>query len=197
MPTDSPSPLVEAATRLDDELRRYEALAEEAGRAVIHSRKSLVRVARMLQQGAESHELLMKQVAAFSEVMNATRDRQAACAEKLVAAGGRIQERMGAFQALVARQDALGELAKSLNAEATTIAGKKDEVGPQETLAATTPLLERLETGVAEATSLADAAREADFTDLARDVDSMKQQIHTVRNQLLLVRRALGERSPS
>ena len=196
MPTDL-SALVEAAARLDDELRRYEALADEVGRASVHSRKSLVRVARMLQQGAESHEELMKRVASLSEAMTETRSRQAACAEKLVAAGGRLQERMTAFQALVLKHDALGELSRSLNAEATAIAGKRDEKNPQDTLAATGPLLERMEQGVVDATSLADAAREADFTDLARDVDQLKQQLQSARNQLLLARRALGERSPS
>jgi hypothetical protein len=197
MPNPPESPLLEAAGRLDEELRRYEALTEEVARATVHSRKSLTRVARMLQQAGESHELLLQHVASLSEVMNATRLRQVSCGEKLVSAGGRLQERAAAFQALLVRQDALGEQAKELNASAAEIAARKKDDGFAETLAATGPLLERMESVVTEATTLADAAREADFADLAREVDQMKQLLHHAKNQLLVVRRALGERSPS
>lgn len=196
MPNASPSPLVEAAARLDDELRQYEALTEEVGRAVIHSRKSLQRVAKMLQQAAECHERLMQHVASLSQVMTDTRGRQVSCAEKLVAAGGRIQERMAVFQGLMSRYDALGELSKTLNAGATELTGT-GKADPQGTLAATAPLLERMEQAVAEASDLAEAAKAAEFEDLGREVDTVKQQLHSARNQLLLARRALGERSPS
>jgi chromosome segregation ATPase len=198
MPNQSPSSaLLDAAARLEDELRQYEALTEEVGRAVIHSRKSLVRVTRMLQQAAECHERLMTHVASLSEVMTATRGRQVSCAERLVSAGGRIQERMAGFQTLMSRYDALGELSKQLNATAAEIVAAKDETNPQAALAATGSLLERMEQAVSDATALADAARADDFADLARDVDSVKQQLQSAKNQLTMARRVLGERSPS
>ncbi|HEY6464168.1 MAG TPA: hypothetical protein VIY73_28570 [Polyangiaceae bacterium] len=197
MPSTTPSPLLEAAARLEDDLREYEALTEEVGRAAIHSRKSLVRVTKMLQQAGECHERLMKHVASLSEVMTATRGRQVSCAEKLVSAGGHIQQRMAAFQALMSRYDTLGELSKLLNESIAAVAQGKEKGDVQAALAATGPLLERMDQAVAEAASLADDARQAEFEDLARDAESVKQQLQSARNQLGLVRKTLGERSPS
>jgi uncharacterized coiled-coil DUF342 family protein len=197
MPTPPASPLVEAAAQLEEELKRYEALTEEVARGAIHSRKSLMRVARLLQQAAECHEGIMKQVGVLSEAMTSTRGRQSSCAEKLVDAGKRVQERAAALQELLGRYDALGELSKALTADAAAITARKDEATPQAALEATGPLVERMQQAVDQATTLTDAARDADFTDLARDVDSVKQQLQSLRNQVMLARRALGERSPS
>jgi uncharacterized coiled-coil DUF342 family protein len=196
MPQPSPSTLLEAATRLEEELRRYEALADEVGRSVIHSRKSLVRATRVMQDASDCHERMMQQVAALSQAMGETRMRQQDCAEKLVAAGGRVQERVTVFQSLLGRYEDLGKQSRALNEHAVAIA-ERNEPPVEEALQSTAELLTRLEAAIEQATDLADVARSADFSDLTRDVDSMRQQLQTARNQLLLARRALTERAPS
>jgi uncharacterized coiled-coil DUF342 family protein len=196
MPQPSPSSLLEAATRLEEELRRYEGLADEVSRSTIHSRKSLVRATRIMQDASDCHERMMKQVAVLSQAMGETRARQQACAEKLVAAGGRVQERVTILQSLLARYEDLGKASKALNEHAATAASRKESpVG--DAIESTAQLLTRMEDAIEQATALADAARSADFSDLTRDVDSLKQQLQSARNQLLLAKRALTERAPS
>jgi uncharacterized coiled-coil DUF342 family protein len=196
MPQPSSSALLEAATRLEEELRRYEGLADEVSRSTIHSRKSLVRATRVMQDASDCHERMMQHVAALSQAMSETRGRQQTCAEKLVAAGGRVQERVTVFQSLLGRYEDLGNLSKALNEHAAGVAARKE--GPvDDALESTAQLLTRMQDAIEQATALADDARTADFSDLTRDVDSVRQQLQTARNQLLLARRALTERAPS
>ena len=196
MPQSSPPSLLEAAKRLEEELRRYEALADEVGRSVIHSRKSLVRATRVVQDASDCHERMMEHVAVLSLAMGETRARQQACAEKLVAAGGRVQERVTVFQSLLGSYEDLGKRSRVLNEQAAAVAGL-DEPAIAEALQSTAELQGSLEETIEQATGLADAARSADFSDLTRDVESVRQQLQTARNQLLLARRALTERAPS
>jgi|SRR5580698_2390796 DNA repair exonuclease SbcCD ATPase subunit len=196
MPQLPPCSLLEAATRLEEELRRYEGLADEVSRGAIHSRKSLVRASRIMQDAADCHERMMQHVAALSQAMSETRARQQACAEKLVAAGGRVQERVTVLQSLLAQFDALGELSRSLNEHAAGIATSK-EAPVGDALESSAQLLTRMQDAIEQATALADAARAAAFEDLTRDVDSVKQTLQSARNQLLLARRAFTERAPS
>ena len=136
MPQSSPPSLLEAAKRLEEELRRYEALADEVGRSVIHSRKSLVRATRVVQDASDCHERMMEHVAVLSLAMGETRARQQACAEKLVAAGGRVQERVTVFQSLLGRYEDLGKRSRVLNEQAAAVA-ELDEPAIAEALQST------------------------------------------------------------
>ena len=50
------SPLVDAVIRLEEELRRYEKLTAEVGRAPITSEKTLARAAKAVTEAAACHE---------------------------------------------------------------------------------------------------------------------------------------------
>jgi hypothetical protein len=181
---------------LEEDLRRYEGLTEELGRTTITSRKSLTRATRMMQEATECHERMMQHVAALSSAMSDTRARQQACAEKLVSVSVAIQARMAAYESLLVRYGQLGDVSRALNAQAAEVAAR-DGAEMTDVLQATGQLQERLDAAITEATTLADAARVDDFSDLTRDADSLKQQLQSARNQLLLARRALTERAPS
>jgi hypothetical protein len=192
------SSLVEAATRLEEELRRYEKLTEEVARASIISQKSLIRATRMMNEAAESHERIMQQVGVLSGAMTETRGRQESCAEQLVEAGRRIERRATTFQALVGRYGALGELSRSLNDRAVEVASRKaDGAREGEVLSLIGELMDRIGEAVEQADGAACAAREGEFPDLARDIDSLKQQVLSAKNRLTIFQRSLAERAPS
>ncbi len=197
-PSTGRSPLVDAATQLDEELTKYEKLTDEVGRAPIGSEKTLARAARAVEEAAACHERIMASVGALAEAMNGTRARQEAALVRMAEAARQVGERASAFQSLIARYASLGNIAKTLNASVTEVAAHRSSgAAPAEVIASITTLVERMGEAVAEAEELARGAKDSAFDELARDADSLKQQIHSARNRLVLVQRTLAERAPS
>ncbi len=197
IPSES-SALVEAATQLEEELSRYEKLTDEVGRTPIGSEKTLGRAARAVTEAAACHERIMQSVGALSEAMNGTRLRQEASLVRMAEAARHVSERATAFRALLARYASLGDVAKTMNASVAEIAAhKSDGAAPGEVIASITALVDRMGDAVTEADELTRAAKETSFDDLARDADSLRQQIHSARNRLMLVQRTMAERAPS
>lgn len=55
----------------------------------------------------------------------------------------------------------------------------------------------RLESVISDAEALAQTSQQADWTDIARDAQALKQQLQAVRNRVLLGQRKLATRAPS
>jgi hypothetical protein len=192
------SPLVDAVVRLDEELRRYEKLTAEVGRTKITSEKTLARAAKAIAEAASCHERFQECVGALSQAMNDARERQEASLVSLAEAARRIGERASAFQSLLARFTNLGEVAKSLHGRAAEILTRRaDGESPVDVYAAVATLLEGLGGPLAEASAIAAVARDSDFDQIARDAESLEQQLFAARNRLMLAQRAVAEKIPS
>jgi hypothetical protein len=192
------SPLVDAVVRLDEELRRYEKLTTEVGRTKITSEKSLARAAKAIAEAAACHERFQECVGTLSQAMNDARQRQEASLLGLAEAARHIGERASEFQTLMARYASLGEGAKSLNVRAAEIMTRQAAGdAPADVYAAVGALLEGLRSALDEANAVAAAAREGAFDQIARDADSLEQQLFAARNRLMLAQRAVAEKIPS
>jgi hypothetical protein len=98
----------------------------------------------------------------------------------------------------MARYASLGEVAKSLNVRAAEIMTRQAEGdAPADVYTAVAALLEGLRSALDEASAIAAAAREGAFDQIARDADSLEQQLFSARNRLMLAQRAVAEKIPS
>ena len=109
-----------------------------------------------------------------------------------------IEKRSNIASDLLLRYGAVGEKAGEINALVLEIATKKAN-GTPEPDDAVVALLGQLRARMTEvadsAAALVAAAREADFDDIARQADSMRQQIVAVGGKVRDIERALAARS--
>jgi len=110
-----------------------------------------------------------------------------------VEAAGRVQTRAQELANFVERFAALGQQARELNEPVRAVVTRKDEgAPPAELLAALGEVLARTESLVSQADGLAKDARESDWPEVAREADSLKQQMQSARNRLLQAERSVG-----
>jgi hypothetical protein len=188
--------LVLAAEGVEEELRRFETLADTVVRTPLDSEKNLERASKALREVAESDERLVAQLQKLVAAVGGVRDRQQEHARGVNARAEELQARTQAFQGLLQRYAGLGRSAAELNAVVQDIAARKAKATTSEdnrALAASLDqLLERM-VGVAdEAQGLATSANEADFSDIARQADSLRQQLLSARNKMSLLQKGLA-----
>jgi uncharacterized coiled-coil DUF342 family protein len=192
------SSLVLAAAALDEELRRYDSLADESSRSLINSAKTLERAVRLIQESTERNETVQDKLRGLVAEIEAARVRQVESLNTLLQAAQRTQARSEQYDALLRRFAALGESARQVNTLAVEVDAKRraDAAGDE--------ILERLgamETQMAgvvsEADELAALASEQDWTDLARQADAVRQQVLAAKNKIAAARRAAVARAPS
>ena len=96
--------------------------------------------------------------------------------------------------------EAIGKDAAALNASAQQLAARKrtpDEmVKDGELLAGLDDLQERMTAVLVAGEQLSAEARQSDFEDLSRKVDSLRQQILAARNKIGLLKEALVRAAP-
>ena len=201
MPKPTPgarSPLVTAAERLEQELSRYEQLADELTKLRLDTEKNLARGARAVQEAAELQDAFMEHVKALGAAVEATGARQKAQLERMAEAAQRLGERATAFQELMARFAELMQSARSVNTEVASIAPKATpDAPPGEVLGALGAVAVKVDALIANVTDLVHSAKERDFPDVVREADALRQQMSAARNRLMLAQRKLAERAPS
>jgi uncharacterized protein YoxC len=191
-----PTQLVQAAEGVEEELRRFEDLADLVLRTPLDSEKNLERASKALREVAESDERLVAQLQKLVAAVGGVRDRQQEHARGVNARAEELQARTQAFQGLLQRYAGLGRSAAELNAVVQDIAARKAKATTSEDNRALAgsldQLLERM-VGVAdEAQGLATSANEADFSDIARQADSLRQQLLSARNKMSLLQKGLA-----
>lgn len=192
------SPLVEAVRRMEEELRRYEALTAEVARAPISSEKTLTRTARAVTEAAACHERFLECVGLVSQALGDTRARQEATLVRMAEAARVVGERADGFVALLDRYRRLGDVARTLNERASDISARRASGTPaEETYTAVGELLDGMATALAEAEAIAKDGRDRGYDQIARDADALKQQMASAKNRLSLAHRTLAERAPS
>lgn len=190
--SDQGSALTAAAAALETELHRYTELAQMAVRVPLTSEKNVDRAARAIVDAAESEKRVLGHVQSLVQAISAAREAQQASASAVSAHGQAVAEKRAALDALLARFEKLGEVAKTLNAAVQKIAGYKgnpyaggEEANEmQEAIAA-------METGMAtcaeHAQLLAADAHTGGFEELGRQAEGLRQQILSVKNRLSLL----------
>jgi hypothetical protein len=195
-----PSPLVAAAAAFDDTLQRFASLAEALRKGALDSQRNLERAGEALKEVAACEQELQAQAQALMAALGASRDAQQTQAEIVRSRADDIEKRAHAYADLMRRFEALGKDAAALNTTAQELAGRKrtaDEmVRDGELLAGIDELGERMTSVATNSETLAGDARRADFEDLSRKIDSLRQQILAARNKIGLLKDALVRASP-
>jgi len=191
-----PTELVQAAEGVEEELRRFEALADTVLRTPLDSEKNLERASKALREVAESDERLVAQLQKLVAAVGGVRDRQQEHARGVNARAEQLQARTQAFQELLQGYAGLGRSASELNAVVQDIAARKQQATTSEDNRALAgsleQLLERMALVAEEAQGLATSASEQDFTDISRQADSLRQQLLSARNKMALLQKGLA-----
>jgi chromosome segregation ATPase len=193
-------PLVSAAEAFEGSLVRFAALAQALGAARLDSQRGLERAAEVLQGVADCEQELQADAQGLTAALAQVRTQQQQQADAISARAQELKERTEVFAGLMSRFEALGRDTAALNATAQELAAGKRTADEMVRDAALLTGLDDLQARMTTATAVAEAltadARSADFDDLSRRVDSLRQQILATRNKLGLLREALGRAAP-
>jgi len=194
------SPLLASADAFDGALKRFAALVEGLRKGPLDSQRNLERAAETLKAVAACEEEMQAHAQALMAALGNARDAQQTQAEAARVRALEIQARTEELARLMRGFEAIGKDAAALNASAQQLAARKrtpDEmVKDGELLAGLDELQERMTKVLEGAEQLAQDARSADFDDLSRKVDSLRQQILAARNKIGLLKEALVRAAP-
>lgn len=192
-PTDSA--LVSAAEAFDATLKRFGALADGLRKGALDSQRNLERAAELLKEVAGCEEELQAHAQALMAALSGARDSQQSQAEAVRVRALEIQARSEVLARLMRGFEAIGKDAAALNASAQKLAARKrsaDEmVKDGDLLAGLDDLQGRMTAVLAAGEELGAEARRADFEDLFRKIDGLRQQILAARNKISLLKEAL------
>lgn len=192
------SELMEAAAAFDDELARFGRLVDAARSGPLNSQKHLQQAARAFEQLAESEQRLGEAAQTLVAALQSARQRQEAQAQAIQGRAREIEARTSVAAELLQRYGAVGQKAGELNALVLEITSKKTNGSslPDPSVVESLATLRGRMGEVADiAAGLVTAAREADFDDIARQADSLRQQIDSVGQKVAAIERALSARS--
>ncbi len=144
----------------------------DAAKVNLNTRKAIERCARDLQRAAELHDRLQAHVANLGARLQEVQHRAAGAGASLLEVGAELSRRQGEYAELIASSELL-------MAEAVATREISDR-GPS----ALPELRERLGSLVERAGSLAEAAREAGFRDLADEAKARHQQLDALLHKL-------------
>ena len=199
-PKPAASPLVASAQAFDETLKRFAALADGLRKGRLDSQSNLERAAENLKRVAGCEEELQAHAQALTVALAAARDAQQEQAEAIRVRALEIQARGEELTRLMRGFEAIGKDAAALNASAQQLAARKrtpDEmVKDGELLAGLDDLQERMTAVLVAGEQLSAEARQSDFEDLSRKVDSLRQQILAARNKIGLLKEALVRAAP-
>jgi hypothetical protein len=171
-------PLVAAAIALDAELVRLEALVVKSQKEPLSSQKSFERAARTLGGMTELEVSLRDALARMVAALEAAGGRQHAAMQELSARAKELEARFASYGEVVKRRDELSAQGARLNALIRDLMAAGVQ-GPG------------LPRAIAEVGLVSDAsealfalAKERDFHDVAREVDSVRQQLQSLRKKL-------------
>jgi hypothetical protein len=194
------SPLVASAEAFDATLKRFAALSDGLRKGALDSQRNLERAAEALKEVAGCEEELQANAQALMAALGHARDAQQTQAELVRVRALEIQARGEDLARLMRGFEAIGTDAAALNASAQQLAARKrtpDEMVKDGALLAGLDELQERMTGVlAAGEKLAADARAADFEDLSRKVDSLRQQILAARNKIGLLKEAIVRAAP-
>jgi chromosome segregation ATPase len=192
-----PSPLLAAAEAFDAELERFAHLTEAARHGSLGSQKALERAAEALKEIADCEEQMQAQARLLMAALGTAREQQERQAALAAQRAEEVRERTAVYGELLKRFQALGAEAADLNAMGQSLSARKPDAGAA---AARDPafanglrdLAQRMGEVADHAQGLLTAARDADFEDVARQAESLRQQLLAARNKVQLLHGSLA-----
>jgi chromosome segregation ATPase len=190
--TEKLSLLQTAVQALDEELDRFEQLAHSAHKTPLTSERNLEKAATAINQAAESQQRVHGHIQALIDAITAARVKHDQTAEELVKTRDEVQARGERFQTQLGRFAALGK-------EAADISGFVKQLGELkgkpngEVVAQLGEVQGRMAKVVDGATALGKEAEGENMEDLARQCDSLKQQVQSALNKVSLLRDKLAQ----
>src|SRR5579859_6618835 len=189
------SPLVAAAAAVDEELRAYDALAEEARRLDIEGEKSLRRATAIIQDSASRQDRIQERLRALVDEIEHSRTRQVQSLTALLEAARTLEARTQQHDAILQRFAALGESARACNELAVSLSQRRAAgLSDGEMLAGLVEIQTSMAAVVGEAEALTARAQTDRWPELARQVDSVRQQVLAAKNKLALAQKAMSQR---
>lgn len=170
--------MIEAAEALDAELRGLETLVAKAQKEPLTSQRNFERAARTLGGVGELEERLRGALSRMVEAIGGAGERQQAALQALAARAQELEGRFAAYRELVALRDTLNAEGAKVN---ETIRGLLSTGGVG---VATPEALSELGRVGESARRLFALAKERDFHDLAREADSVQQQLQSLHKKL-------------
>jgi chromosome segregation ATPase len=188
---DDASPLERAVTALNEELNRFEQLASSAQRTPLTSERNLEKAAQAINQAAESQGRVHGHIQALIEAISQARQQHDATAETLVKTRDEVQARGERFQQQLGRFAALGKEAAEISSFVRQLGELKGKPNG-EVVAQLTSVQERMSKVVDGAAALEQEADQEKMEDLARNCDSLRQQVQSALNKVSLLREKLS-----
>lgn len=190
--------LATAAAGFEDELARYVEIVDELSKNPVNTQKGLVRAKHALEESAACEQRMSERIQALSEAMIASRTQQETCAAKTLEAAQRFKERSEQLGALMDRFCKLGEQARAVQEPFSAAqAAQEGHVEPTVVISRLKEVATQIETIVVEAESIEKDAKASDFSDVARDAGSLRQQVQSTRNKVALVLQRFAATAPS
>jgi hypothetical protein len=186
------SPLMRAVQALDAELHSFEQLAHTAERVPLTSERNLEKAAKAINDAAESQKRVGAHIATLIDAISKARQQHDATADKIIARRDELEARAELFNAQLARFAALGKEATDISAVVRTLGEHKVQPPSQETVQQLSDVAGRLERVAGAATELGKEADAAQMEELARNCDSLKQQVQSALNKVTLLRDKLA-----
>jgi chromosome segregation ATPase len=184
------SPLQRAVQALDEELERFEQLAQSAQRTPLTSERNLEKAAQAINQAAESQQRVHGHIQALIEAISEARQKHDATAETLVKTRDEVQARGERYQAQLGRFAQLGKEAADISNFVRQLGQLKGRPNG-EVVAQLGDVQERMTKVVDGATALEKEASDESMEDLARQCDSLRQQVQSALNKVSLLREKL------
>jgi DNA repair exonuclease SbcCD ATPase subunit len=190
--TTTDSALKAAVQALDEELDRFEALADAARRTPLTSERSLEKAATAINQAADSQKRVHGHIQALIDAITAARVKHDQTAEELVKTRDEVQARGERFQTQLARFAALGKEAADISGFVRQLGELKGKPNG-EVVAQLASVQERMARVVDGAAALGKEADAENMEDLGRQCDSLKQQVQSALNKVTLLRDKLAQ----
>jgi hypothetical protein len=190
------SPLLAAAEAFDAELERFARLTEAARHGNLGSQKALERAAESLQEIADCEEQMQAQARALMAALGAAREQQEKQAALAAQRAEEVRDRTAVYGDLLKRFQTLGAEAAELNVMGQALSARKREGGEATNAelardpalaSGLRDLAQRMGEVADHAQELNTAARDADFEDVARQAESLRQQLLAARNKVQLL----------
>jgi len=190
-PRPESSPLLEAVQALDDELARFEQLAHAAGKVPLTSERNLEKAARAINDAADSQRRVNEHIQRLIEAISAARTTHDAVAETLVKTRDDVQARADRFTVQLGRLSTLGKEAAEVSGLVRQLGALKERPNA-EVVAQLSDVRDRMAHIVDGAGRLGAEAEADAMEDLARQCDSLKQQVQSALNKVSLLREKLA-----
>ncbi len=190
------APLAAAVSAFEDELERFATLSAELEKTPLTSDKALVRAQKALSESTDCQARLAIQLQYVVGAIEGARVKQDGCLQQIMKAAERVRDRAREFAALVERFAGIGQRARDITEPVRAVLARKAEGAPGgELLTGLRDVLALTEAVIAEADTLSRDAKVADWPDIAREAESLKQQMQSARNRVLLAERSVAQSS--